>query len=398
MTRYICRRVPPTLSGNRRHESSRRRRLLSVNHPNSDTRVAPRRALRDPARVAGRYQMLRADTFDSCQIGFAPVSSSSAAGSPACTPRGARRSTATCCCSPSVAVRQRDRVRAGRHRRRARRGRLARRCIGRTRSPPAPRCATRRRCEVLVEEGPARVRELQTAGARVRSRPDGPAQARTRGGALEESHRPCARRPDRRRGRAHARRARAGSERIRCSSGARARSRSSRAACCRRAGEHRRQGGRDHRRRDGARDGRLRAGLSLHDESDGRDRRRLRHRASRRRHARRHGVRAVPSDRARHAGESARAHLRGGARRRRDPRQRARRAVHGGRHKLAELAPRDVVARAIFREQRTGRASISTRASSAADSRALSGIFALCRRAASIRERISSRSRPRRTT
>ena len=41
--------------------------------------------------------------------------------------------------------------------------------------------------QVLVEEGPARVRELQTAGAALRSRSAGPPEARTRGGALEES-------------------------------------------------------------------------------------------------------------------------------------------------------------------------------------------------------------------
>ena len=54
-------------------------------------------------------------------------------------------------------------------------------------------------------------------------------------------------------------------------------------------------------------------------------------------------------------------------------------------HRLAELAPRDVVARAIFREQAGGRRSISTRESSARDSRSDSrASMRYARRAASI--------------
>src|SRR6185295_4634853 len=49
-----------------------------------------------------------------------------------------------------------------------------------------------------------------------------------------------------------------------------------------------------------------------------------------------------------------------------------------GRHKLAELAPRDVVARAIFREQRTGPVYLDARKLGKGFVDRFPGIFALC--------------------
>jgi L-aspartate oxidase len=49
-----------------------------------------------------------------------------------------------------------------------------------------------------------------------------------------------------------------------------------------------------------------------------------------------------------------------------------------GRHRLAELAPRDVVARAIFREQRNGPVFLDARKLGAKFSERFPGIFALC--------------------
>ena len=227
------------------------------------------------------------------------------------------------------------------------------------------------------------MRELQTAGADFDLDPERRLQARPRGRALDESHRPRARRPDRRRGGAHADRARAARASASRCSRRRACSTSScdaaRASACARASPGKRDG--DHRRRDRARDRRLRPGLPLHDES----------RSSRR-------ATASPS---RTAPASTLADMefvqfhptaldtpenplalisRGGARRRRDARERrAASASCRSEHTLAELAPRDVVARAIFREQKRRHACISTRGSSAAASRsAFPGIFALC--------------------
>jgi L-aspartate oxidase len=50
-----------------------------------------------------------------------------------------------------------------------------------------------------------------------------------------------------------------------------------------------------------------------------------------------------------------------------------------GRHALAELAPRDVVAREIFREQRSGQVYLDARRLSAEFEQRFPGIFALCR-------------------
>src|SRR5215470_5957538 len=49
-----------------------------------------------------------------------------------------------------------------------------------------------------------------------------------------------------------------------------------------------------------------------------------------------------------------------------------------GRHRLAELAPRDVVARAIFREQRTGPVYLDARKLGRSFTKRFPGIFALC--------------------
>ena len=91
--------------------------------------------------------------------------------------------------------------------------------------------------------------------------------------------------------------------------------------------------------RDAARDRRLRRALGAHDEPARRGRRRDRARLPRRRGARRPRVRAVPSDRARRLRAPA---LRGAARR-----GRAARSTSDGERFTDELAPRDVVARAI---------------------------------------------------
>jgi L-aspartate oxidase len=49
------------------------------------------------------------------------------------------------------------------------------------------------------------------------------------------------------------------------------------------------------------------------------------------------------------------------------------------RHQLAELAPRDVVARAIFREQRQGQVSLDARKLGAGFAKRFPGIFAICK-------------------
>src|SRR5206468_587988 len=48
------------------------------------------------------------------------------------------------------------------------------------------------------------------------------------------------------------------------------------------------------------------------------------------------------------------------------------------RHRLAELAPRDVVARAIFREQRRGRVYLDARKLGAGFAKRFPGIFSIC--------------------
>ena len=119
-----------------------------------------------------------------------------------------------------------------------------RRCIGSDTLAAGAALCDAAAVEVLVEEGPARVRELQTAGAEFDLDPHGRAEARPRGGALDEPDRPRARRPDRRRGRAHAHRARAGEHadpRARASARPRPRRRARRrASACARASPARR--------------------------------------------------------------------------------------------------------------------------------------------------------------
>ena len=70
------------------------------------------------------------------------------------------------------------------------------------------------------------------------------------------------------------------------------------------------------------------------------------------------------------------------------------------KHRLAELAPRDVVAREIFREKAGGRhVWLDARNAGPELREAISGnLRDLCARAASTRRRISFRSRRRRTT
>ena len=256
--------------------------------------------------------------------------------------------------------------------------------------------------QVLVEEGPARVRELQTAGAHFDLDPQGRAQARPRGGALEEPHRPRARRSDRRRGRAHARRARARDEAHHACSRRRACSTSSCDAACASACARASPAAPTEIIADATvlatggcgqvyryttnpvvatGDGFAiahRAGVTLADME----------------FVQFHPTAldtpenplALISEAVR--GEGAMLVNARGVR------------FMTGEHRLAELAPRDVVARAIFREQRRRAASISTRASSAqAFAKRFPGIFALCMaRGIDPRTRSDSRSRRRRTT
>ena len=101
-------------------------------------------------------------------------------------------------------------------------------------------------------------------------------------------------------------------------------------------------------RRD--RDRRRRAVLRRHHQPGALDRRRHRHGPARRRRRRRPRVHAVPPDRAAPPVDAAAAPLRGAARRGRDPARRARRSRSWrDEHPLADLAPRDVVAKAISR-------------------------------------------------
>ena len=179
---------------------------------------------------------------------------------------------------------------------------------GRTRSPPAPRCAMRKRWRFLVEEGPARVRELATAGAHFDLEPGGNFKL-----GKEAAHS--------RRRIVHAHGDQTGAEVAR--------------TLIKRVKESPRievlekarildlivENGSDLRRARGASPAsrwrsspmrrywrRVDCGQVYRYTTNpaGGDRRRIRDRAPRRREARRHGVRAVPPDRARYARESAR--------------------------------------------------------------------------------------------
>ena len=211
--------------------------------------------------------------------------------------------------------------------------------------------------QVLVEEGPARVRELATAGAQFDLEPGGNFKL-----GKEAAHS--------RRRIVHAHGDQTGaevartlikkvkeSERIDVSGeGAHSRSdrRGRRRVCA--WGSCRGQAGRDHRRCDGARDGRLRAGVSLYNQS----------RRSRPAMATRSRTAPAPSWRTWSSCSSIPTALDTPE----NPLQLISEAVRGEgaillneegerfmlkKHRLAELAPRDVVAREIFREKAGGR-------------------------------------------